>query len=227
MPLEGLQARVRQTTLDVVSDGVLVIPRANKRSELVIAETVEQMIIDGRVFIASNVAQETAEDIGNPAYANTEPALLIDVPAGTSMKMLEFEFKQGGTVSNGPFGALVVVDDKIRYTSGGVEVTPRNFRIAVEEPNSVKSKVYIHSEAGADIVVLATPLVPRDDALGPPLSRRLARHQPYRFHMPPGGIEPSVSGVRDRRPRPRARCGRNGRRNSGPRSRSGRSCAPW
>jgi len=143
---------VRQTTYPASADEESVRARLNRRRELIIPDFYTQLVVDGRCFIASNAAMETAEDIGRlGTYLGTEPAICIDVPSGTTMEPLEVVLRQGGTVANATFDVMLTVDDAVRITSG-TAVTPRNYLINATEPRTSACTIKKQSEAGTNLV---------------------------------------------------------------------------
>ena len=72
------------------SDGEQGLVRLNRRGELITPDWYQQLVADGRVFLASNAARETAEAIGTATtWSDTDPALLLDVPDGKTAIPLE------------------------------------------------------------------------------------------------------------------------------------------
>lgn len=145
---------VQQDTYAKYPDGTAGYIRLNRRGELVSPDPHIQMILDGRVFIASNIAMETAKDIGDATYAETEPAIAIDVPTGTTFIPLDIMIYQGGAVASADVTMLMTVDTKTRITSG-TAITARNYLINATEPNSSAVTVKIHSEGGTDLLTSA------------------------------------------------------------------------
>jgi len=152
----------------VGSDGSAVAGRFNNRGELVVPDFYQQLVQDGRVFIASNVARETAAAMGTASatFSDTDPALLMFVPSGTTVMPLEIYLAQGGTVAGGVVTVLITLDDgTTRYSSGGVAVTPQNMRY--DEPNTSLVTFYegtteIVAGANVDDVTLWAGLLDQD-----------------------------------------------------------------
>ncbi len=147
---------VKQTTYEEFPDGTAGMIRLNRRGEIVAADWVMQLVLDGRVFIASNAAMETARDIGNATYTETEPAIAIDVPTGTTLIPLEIMIYQGGAVATADVTILMTVDDTGGRITSGNAVTARNYLINATEPNSSAVTVKIHDE-GTTALVTAVP----------------------------------------------------------------------
>jgi len=145
---------VTQTNYPAYADGTDGDIRINKRGEIVPADWIQQLVDDGRVFIVSNQAMETARDIGNAAYAETEGAISIDVATGTTLIPLEVMLYQGGAVATADVTVLFTLDDSARITSGNI-ATPRNYLINATEPQETTSTVYFHDESGTDMVIVA------------------------------------------------------------------------
>jgi len=148
---------VKQDSYPASPDAAQVAVRASRRNEAISPDYFQQWVAEGRVFIASQAAIETARDIGALIYASTEPAIAVDVPTGTTMIPLEIEIQQGGTVANATVAyhtALFTLDDKVRITSG-TAVTPRNLRISATEPRTSKCTIKIHDESGTDLLCAA------------------------------------------------------------------------
>jgi len=143
---------VRQDSYLVTPEGSVGKIRLNPRGELVGIDQFQQWAFDGRVFSVSNVANETAAACGTASatYADTDPALLLDVPNGKTAVPMEILLNQGGTVAGGAICVLVALDDKIRYSSGGIAVTPQNMRY--DEPRLSGCRFY---EGTTDIVSVA------------------------------------------------------------------------
>lgn len=148
---DEIKTAVRQETYSTNGEGAQGLVRLNRRGELVVVDLYTQLVDDGRVFVASNAARETAEAIGTATtFSDTDPALLLDVPSGTTAKPLEIIMNQGGTVAGGNITLLITLSDKIRYASGGVKLTPQNMRF--DEPRSSSCNFYTGS---TDIVANA------------------------------------------------------------------------
>jgi len=145
---------VRQDTYDAFKEHNTGRVRLNRRGEPVLFDPFQQLVADGRVFIASNTAMETADVLGDASYANTVAALAIDVPAGVTIKPLEIVLIQGGTVAGGDITVLMTLDDKVRITSG-VKCAVSNYQISASEVNASLCDVYQHKEGTTNLVVAA------------------------------------------------------------------------
>src|SRR3990167_887572 len=96
-----IRSNVAQASYGGQSEGGIFAPRLNKRAELVFADLYMQLVQDGRVFCTPNPTIETAVAMGGTSFADTTPAILIDIPSGTTMIPLEVRMDQGGTVAGG------------------------------------------------------------------------------------------------------------------------------
>ncbi len=147
---DEIKTSVRQESYELNGEGSTGRIRLNRRGELVGIDQYQQWVADGRVFVASPAARETAEAIGSTSFSDTDPALLLDVPTGTTAIPLEIIMNQGGTVAGGNITLLITMSDKIRYASGGVLLTSQNMRF--DEPRSSACRFYTGS---TDIVANA------------------------------------------------------------------------
>ena len=140
---DEIKTSVRQESYSLDNDSSQGLVRLNRRGELVSPNWETQLVLDGRVFVVSNAANETAAACGTASatYADTDPAILLDVPNGTTAIPLEILLNQGGTVAGGVICTLVCLDDKIRYSSGGVKITPQNMRY--DEPRASTCPFYV------------------------------------------------------------------------------------
>lgn len=146
---------VSQDTYKSSADDQGVRARLNRRRELVIPDFYMQLVVDGRVFIASNAAMQTADDIGRKGgYLETEPSIAVDVPSGTTMMPLEIMMRQGGTVANAIFDVYGTVDDKVRISTG-TACTPRNYLIYATEPRTAACTIKIHDESSTNLATSA------------------------------------------------------------------------
>jgi len=147
-----IETSVRQDTYETNGEGAAGRIRLNRRGELVTVDLYDQLVSDGRVFIGSNVARETAAAMGTASatFDDTDPALLLDVPTGTTAIPLEIIMNQAGTVAGGNTMVLITLSDKLRYTSGGVAIPRQNMRF--DEPRTSNCPFY---EGTTDIVAIA------------------------------------------------------------------------
>lgn len=136
------------------ADGQFEALWALRDGALVGVDWVQALVLEGRVFMASNAAMETARDIGRAAYVETEPAIALDVPAGTIAIPLEIQLEQGGTAASDTVTVLLTVDDKERITSGNA-ATIRNLRIHSADAYSPTCKLYHHDESATALLVSA------------------------------------------------------------------------
>jgi len=122
---------VQQDSYHTVSEGSSGKLRLNPRGELVVPDFYTQLVLDGRVFNASNAVQETDEAICETGRGtnNINPSLLLDVPTGTTAIPLEVIIDIGNSPGTSVDMVFTInTDDKIRYASGGAAITPINMR---------------------------------------------------------------------------------------------------
>jgi hypothetical protein len=162
---------VMQDSYHTTGEGTTGKIRINPRGEIVVPDFYQQLVFDGRVFMASNAARETAEAIGSvDSFSDTDPALLLDVPTGTTVMPLEIILNQGGTVAGGVITVLITLSDKIRYASDGAAITPQNLRF--DEPRSSACSFYsgstdIVAAANTDDLTLYAAILDQDVATAP------------------------------------------------------------
>lgn len=143
---------VRQDTYEAFKDNTAGEFRLNRRGEVVPADWIIQLILDGRCFICSPAAMETADKLGDASYSNAVAGLALDVPSGLTVILLEIMLAQAGTVAGADVNVLMTVDDKLRISSGVAEV-PRNLLINATEKFTSGCKVYSHEEGTTNLVV--------------------------------------------------------------------------
>ena len=143
---------MRQESYELNGEGSAPKLRLNRRGELVAIDQYQQWVFDGRVYLLSNIARETPAAMGTASatFDDTDPALLVDVPNGTTMVPLEIILNQAGTVGGGVLRVLITLSDKIRYDSGGIAIPKQNMRF--DEPKSSACPAY---EGTTDIVAVA------------------------------------------------------------------------
>ena len=149
---DEIKTSVRQESYELNGEGSTGKVRLNRRGELVGIDQYQQWVFDGRVYLLSNIARETAAAMGTASatFADTDPAILIDVPSGTTMIPLEILLNQGGTVGGGVVTVLITLEDAIRYSSGGIAIPKQNMRF--DEPRTSACAAY---EGTTDIVTSA------------------------------------------------------------------------
>ena len=125
-----LRGKVRQEGYNVEGDGNTQVARMTPRGELITSDLMQQFVFDGRAYIVSNSARETALASG-ASFSDTAPFALLDVPAGTTAIPLQIYLHT--KVDDKTQTLLVTLSDKTRYTSGGTAHTPQNLRF--DEPN--------------------------------------------------------------------------------------------
>jgi hypothetical protein len=121
---------VMQDNYHVTGEGTTGKLRLNPRGELVVPDFFTQLVLDGRVFNASNAVQETAEDLSETARGtnNVNPALLLDIPTGTTAIPLEVILDIAADGTDEDLAITINTDDAVRYSSGGGAITPINMR---------------------------------------------------------------------------------------------------
>lgn len=146
---DEIKTSIRQESYSLGGEGEVGQMRLNRRGELVTIDQYQQWVFDGRVYLLSNIARETPAAMGTASatFSDTDPALLVDVPNGTTMVPLEIILNTAGTVGGGVIRVLITVDNKVRYTSGGVAIPKQNMRF--DEPRSSACPAY---EGTTDIV---------------------------------------------------------------------------
>lgn len=115
---------------NVLQDGDVVDPRANRQGNAIVIDQVLQWTLEGRVYNTSNLVQEAGELAGESAFNLANPSFNLDVPPGLTCIPLEFHVRHEGTTGNaGDWVAMLLVADDIQtYSSGGQAITPLNMR---------------------------------------------------------------------------------------------------
>lgn len=147
-----MEVIVQKSTYPAHAEGTGPAVALNSRGEVRTTDWIQQFVNDGRVFIVSNQAMETARDIGNATYTETEPAIAFDVQLGTTLIPLEIMLYQGGAVATADVTVLFTLDDAARITSGNA-ATARNYLINATEPVASTSTIKFHDEDGTALVV--------------------------------------------------------------------------
>ena len=114
----------------------------------VVSDRYDQAILDGRAFMVSNAARETALAVGGTSFSDTAPAFILDVPSGTGVVPLEIDLRQGGTVAGGVITVLATLSDKVRRASSGTSHTPQNMRF--DEPQTSGCSFYTGATAATN-----------------------------------------------------------------------------
>ena len=129
---------------------------------LVVSDRYDQAILDGRAFMVSNAARETALAVGGTSFSDTAPAFILDVPSGTGVVPLEIDLRQGGSVAGGVITVLATLSDKVRRDSGGTSHTPQSMRF--DELNTSGCSFYTAptANANADDISLFSGLFAHD-----------------------------------------------------------------
>lgn len=146
---DEIKTSIRQESYSLGGEGEVGQIRLNRRGEQVVIDQYQQWVFDGRVYLLSNIARETPASMGTASatFSDTDPALLVDVPTGTTIVPLEVILNSAGTVGGGVIRVLITLSDKIRYTSGGIAIPKQNMRF--DEPRSSACPAY---EGTTDIV---------------------------------------------------------------------------
>lgn len=143
-----IRAVVGQSTYAVAGEGAFIGPRANPRGELITPDWYTQLVMDGRVFNASNAVQETFEalSVNGRGTDNINPSLLLDVPSGTTIIPLEVMLEADVAEATSEDETYSInTDDKVRFVSGGVAITAINMR--KDDPNASVASFYSGSTA--------------------------------------------------------------------------------
>ena len=138
-----VRSYVQQDTYSGVAEQGAVALRVNPRGELVTPDWFTQLVLDGRVFNASNAVQETDEAFVETGRGtnNVNPSLLVDAPSGTTIIPLEVIIDFGNTPGTSKDMVFTInTDDTTRYSSGGAAITPINMR--KDDPNTSGCSVY-------------------------------------------------------------------------------------
>ena len=151
-----LKGRVAQNNYQAIGvDDVEYYARLNRRGELVTPALVQSFVSDGRVFHASNPAKQTADAVGSTSYSDTQPAWILDVPTNTSVLLLEFQAKQGGTVAGDLTTYLLTVDTIVRYSSGGT-TAPTIYNMLAKTTQVRASLCTVYKHGATPLVAAAT-----------------------------------------------------------------------
>ena len=149
--MTNIRGVVGQLQYPLQSEGGFVNARMNPRGELVTPDYFLQLVLDGNVYNASNLVQETPERISETARGsdNVNPSLLLDVPTGTTAIPLEINIEEAaGTTED--LTLTINTDDVVRRTSGGATITPVNMR--KDDRNTAESTFYSGSTQIVTIV---------------------------------------------------------------------------
>ncbi len=165
-----MQLAVAGASPQGAAEGTLVTAAGSPEGSAVIVNRIAQLIADGRGFMISNTARETAEALVGTSFSDTAPAFLVDVPSGTTMYPAEITLNQGGTVAGGVITLLVCLSDKIRYSSGGTTKTIQN--MSFKEERAAVCVAYsavsaITAIANTDDISLDAALIKHDVATDP------------------------------------------------------------
>lgn len=140
---DEIKTGVRQESYLLSGEGSVGQIRLNRRGEMVTVPLDLQLVLDGRMFNASNAAQETDELIVETGRgsSNINPSLLVDVPNGTTIIPMEVLIDLGNTVGTSKDMVFTInTDATTRYSSGGAKITPVNMR--KDKPRSSSCPVY-------------------------------------------------------------------------------------
>lgn len=199
--------RVRQDSYDVQAEGVEHNARMNPRGEIVIPDWMTQLVMDGVVYNASNAVQETAERISETARGtdNVNPSFLLDVPSGSTVipLMVMMDFSVPGTSED--MAITLNTDNVVRFSSGGVAITPLNMRS--DGPNTASSTFYSGStqivtianalDETLDAVTIEAEATPKTTASGLPLYLWSARQRIPKVLIGPAAFMGFIIGATD------------------------------
>lgn len=140
---DEIKTGVRQESYLLSGEGSVGQIRLNRRGEMVSVPLDLQLVLDGRVFNASNAVQETDELILESSRGSNSinPSLLVDVPSGTTIIPMEVLIDFGNTPGTSKDMVFTInTDDAVRYVSGGAKISPVNMR--KDDPRSSSCPVY-------------------------------------------------------------------------------------
>ena len=129
---------------------------------LVVSDRYDQAIFDGRAFMVSNAARETALAVGGTSFSDTAPAFILDVPSGTGVVPLEIDLRQGGSVAGGVITVLATLSDKVRRASGGTSHTAQSMRFDELHTSGCSFYTGPTANANADDISLFSGLFAHD-----------------------------------------------------------------
>lgn len=132
-------------------EGSGVEPRLNRRAETIVTDFWTQMLFDGRLYHI----QFGTEDAPVTATASIDDQLAMAVLDQSSAALVMLPFAAQAKVANWStstlFNAMLEADfAKVRYSSGGTAIVPRNMRS--DTPYTFAGAAYV---SGASDVVLA------------------------------------------------------------------------
>ncbi|HHT9130885.1 MAG TPA: hypothetical protein ACFYED_00160 [Candidatus Tripitaka californicus] len=112
------------------AEGTTPDNRVNRQGSAVSIPQYMQWAIEGRVFGISPLVQEAGDLLGetSPGTDNINPGILVQVPTGTTIVLLEMMFAHEGTGTVGDWMIRASLDGKLRYSSGGGANTIYNLR---------------------------------------------------------------------------------------------------
>ena len=124
--------------------------RLNPRGEMIVPDWMTQLALDGRVFNSSTPVQETALNLNTTARGtdNISPAILLDVPAGTTVIPLEVIMAAiAGTAED--VTVTINTDDGTRFSTGGTSRSIVNAR--KDDPGGSLCTFYTEPTAIANV----------------------------------------------------------------------------
>lgn len=149
MTYARMEGVVQQDSYVVSQEDSYKPVRLNPRGELVVPDWMTQLALDGRVYNFSTPVQETALNLNTTARGtdNVNPAVLIDIPTGTTIIPLEIIMQIiAGTAED--VTVTINTDDGTRFSTGGTTRTPVNMR--KDDPNTSSTTVYTEPTATAN-----------------------------------------------------------------------------
>jgi len=149
-----LEVRKAVTPQRETADGHVGPPRAIRDGSLVMSPHVWALAKEGRVFISAD-SDHAAVLTTQTSYADTSPALLLDVPKGTTAIPLGVFLSQDGTIAGGEILVHIEIDEVVRYASGGAREKVRSSRTDMPLPNTCDLYSGATAVAGAGIQVFS------------------------------------------------------------------------
>lgn len=150
----SLDVRKAVTPQRETTDGIDGPPRAQRDGSLVMSPYVWALAKEGRVFIAAD-SDHAAVLTTQTAYADTTPALLLDVPKGCTAIPLGVFLSQDGTAAGGEILVHIEIDEVVRYASGGAREKVRSSRTDMPLKNQCDVWSEATAVAGAGIQLYA------------------------------------------------------------------------
>jgi len=147
-----LDVRKAVTPQRETADGHTGPPRAIRDGSLVMSPHVWALAKEGRVFISAD-SDHAQVLTTQTSFANTTPALLLDVPTGCTAIPLGVFLSQDGTVAGGEILVHIEIDHVVRYSTGGTSEKVRSSRTDMPLKNQCDLWSGATAVAGAGIQV--------------------------------------------------------------------------